>query len=259
MEGLVGLDEKSEPGTCPKSEEETEEAADAVAELHRPVSPVGSDSTKGTRPPSQEDLGRPEELFPPIVVDVEPSHHAPASEPIAIRPASARSSLRGSLETPPLKAERLRLSPSPRDRHLSLDRLVKSRDSSQNPPIRCPGDARISPRLSPSPLHFPEAVTTPPKRPIDEPIHTESNPFKQTRSELSSRRSDDSMLSLPISATSATTAPIVAAESVDDLEAEVSILNGNIRDDGSGFPGQANQAFNPAGVGEMLPDVFGNC
>lgn len=143
------------------------------------MSPVGSDSTKGTRPPSQEDLGRPEELFPPIVVDVEPPHHAPASEPIAIRPASARSSLRGSLETPPLKAERLRLSPSPRDRHLSLDRLVKSRDSSQNPPIRCPGDARISPRLSPSPLHFPEAVTTPPKRPIDEPIHTESNPFKQ--------------------------------------------------------------------------------
>ncbi|RCN32266.1 hypothetical protein ANCCAN_21939 [Ancylostoma caninum] len=46
----------------------------------------------------------------------------------------------------------------------------------------------------------------------------------------SSRRSDDSMLSLATCGT----APIVAAESVDDLDAEVSILNGNLRDDGSG-------------------------
>ncbi|VDL81840.1 unnamed protein product [Nippostrongylus brasiliensis] len=49
------------------------------------------------------------------------------------------------------------------------------------------------------------------------------------RSDLS-RRSDESMLSLATCGT----APIVAAESVDDLDTEVSILNGNLRDDGSG-------------------------
>ncbi|XGW20460.1 hypothetical protein V3C99_003897 [Haemonchus contortus] len=223
----------------PKSEEEIEEAADAVAELHHVPSPT--ESIKDTRPPSQEDvLVRPEELFTPVLIDVEPP--APITEPIEIRQSSTtRSSVRGSLETPPLKAEKLRLSPSPRDRHLSLDRHMQ-RARSLNPPLRCPGDSRISPRLVPSPLHFETEPTTPQRRPIDEPIHTGSNPFKQyyrtaetkngmkgARSDVI-RRSDESMLSLATCGT----APIVAAESVDDLDAEVSILNGNLRDDGSG-------------------------
>ncbi|KAK6029766.1 hypothetical protein OSTOST_04119 [Ostertagia ostertagi] len=224
---------------CPKSEEEIEEAADAVAELQRAPSPV--ESVKDTRPPSQEDLlTRPEELFTPVLIDVEPP--APITEPIEIRQSSrSHSSRHSSLETPPLKAEKLRISPSPRDRHLSLDRHME-RAHSLNPPLRCPGDSRISPRLVPSPFHFDTVPTTPQRRPIDEPIRTDSNPFKQyyrpsetkngmkgTRSEVI-RRSDESMLSLATCGT----APIVAAESVDDLDTEVSILNGNLRDDGSG-------------------------
>ncbi|KAK5976615.1 hypothetical protein GCK32_009203, partial [Trichostrongylus colubriformis] len=80
--------------------EEAEEAADAVTELQRALSPA--ESGKDTRPPSQEDmLTHPDELFTPILVadaDVEPP--APISDPIDIRPSSkTRSSLRDSLET----------------------------------------------------------------------------------------------------------------------------------------------------------------
>ncbi|WKX91531.1 hypothetical protein Q1695_009955 [Nippostrongylus brasiliensis] len=236
---LIEVKQKVQEGrvSSPRSEEEIEEAADAVAELQKsapPMEPVPSPLP----PPSREGPDRPQELFPPVIVDFD--NETPVSEPIEIRASSARSSLRDSHETPPLKAERLRLSPSPRDRHLSLDRLF--RRSSPNPPLRCPGDARISPRLVPSPLHFADsAIPSPQRRAVDEPVHSVSNPFKQyfqketkngikePRSDLS-RRSDESMLSLATCGT----APIVAAESVDDLDTEVSILNGNLRDDGSG-------------------------
>ncbi|VDM78894.1 unnamed protein product [Strongylus vulgaris] len=221
----------------PKSDrEEVEEATDAVAELQRSGSTVGSGNIEDIQS-SAEDSPSIQKPPSPVVIDIVPPLPAPVSEPIDVRKPGSRSSYHGSSITPPTKAERLRLSSSPR--HLSLDRQMKQRDVSPNPLLRCPGDARISPRLSPLPLHIVEPSIR--SRPVDEPIRTESNPFKQyfqseakngfsKKTSVSSRRSDDSMLSLATCGT----APIVAAESVDDLDTEISILNGNIRDDGSG-------------------------
>ncbi|EPB68691.1 WD domain, G-beta repeat protein [Ancylostoma ceylanicum] len=237
---LIEVTQKVQEGrrsSSPRSEkEEAEEASDAVAELQRSTSAVDSENTQDMRASAHEEptVAKPPS---PIVIDVVPPAAPIVSEPPEARSASSRSSYHGSSGVAPSRAERLRISPSPR--HLSLDRHTKHREISPNPPLRCPGDSRISPRLTPSPLHF---VDTPTRiRPVDEPISTESNPFKQyfqpelkngvsKKISVSSRRSDDSMLSLATCGT----APIVAAESVDDLDTEVSILNGNLRDDGSG-------------------------
>ncbi|KAL6731565.1 hypothetical protein Aduo_002416 [Ancylostoma duodenale] len=234
---LIEVTQKVQEGrrsSSPKSEkEEAEEASDAVAELQRSTFVADSENAQDTQPSTQEEATVPKPPSPIVIPPTVPT----VSEPLETRSVSSRSSYHGSSGLAPSRAERLRISPSPR--HLSLDRHTKHREISPNPPLRCPGDSRISPRLTPSPLHFVDTPTM--TRPVDEPISTESNPFKQyfqpqlkngvsKKISNSSRRSDDSMLSLATCGT----APIVAAESVDDLDAEVSILNGNLRDDGSG-------------------------
>ncbi|KAK6730763.1 hypothetical protein RB195_007311 [Necator americanus] len=237
---LIEVTQKVHEGrrsSSPRSDEEVEEASDDIAELQHPVSPK---NILDQQPSPLQELPTDHEP-PPIVIDAVPQETpaivSPSERIIDIHDSGSGSSYRSSSETPPSKAEKMRITPSPR--HFSLDRLSKRREISPNPLLRLPGDSRISPRLSPSPLNF--GVDTPTRnRPVDEPISTNSNPFKRyfrsetknsvsKKSSVSSRRSDDSMLSLATCGT----APIVAAESVDDLDVEVSVINGNVRDDGS--------------------------